>query len=127
MMEAASSTARFGRRRSMTSNLAASCMAARQFRKIVRLSVVPLLKHALQQVQIGLDLDGAQEIAAHALDAPGHAKRLQIRLCRLDRVRPIEQDALHVRVRSHHGCEQAAAAADIGDGPHARDIQRFED
>jgi hypothetical protein len=60
--------------------------------------IVPLPEHAVEEIEVGSDRDRIQEIAADALDAIGHALRLQERQPRLDPMGAIEQDAAEIGI-----------------------------
>ena len=83
--------------------------------------VAPLLQHAVQQIEIGLNRDRGEDIAGNEFHAPGDPKRLEEGPRGLDGVRAVEQHRFEPRMGAEQGGEQPAiAAADIGEALRAR-------
>ncbi len=122
MIAAGSSVARSGNSRSMMASLARlrhgnAAIAQDRARRVV----APLLQHAVQQIEIGLNRDRGEDIAGNEFHAPGDPKRLEEGPRGLDDVRAVEQHRFELRMGAEQGGEQPAiAAAEIGEALRAR-------
>ena len=87
------------------------------------LGILPVVKDALQQIQIRRYRDSGKEISTYELDALSYAKRLQERFGGLNPLRLIEHYAGNMCMSSCHSGHQASTTAtNVGDPPDLREI-----